>query len=87
QPGRLNIDSSEATREAALAGIGLIHLPTYITGNDLRDGTLVEVLKPYRAPPDPIRVVYTSKRHLSPRVRRFIDLLIERWESGVPWEK
>jgi DNA-binding transcriptional LysR family regulator len=87
QPGRLNIDSSEATREAALAGIGLIHLPTYITGNDLRDGTLVEVLKPYRAPPDPIRVVYTSKRHLSPRVRRFIDLLIERWETGVPWER
>jgi DNA-binding transcriptional LysR family regulator len=86
QPGRLNIDSSEAMREAALAGIGLIHLPTYITGNDLRDGTLVEVLKPYRAPPDPIRVVYPNKRHLSPRIRTFIDLLVECWESGVPWE-
>jgi DNA-binding transcriptional LysR family regulator len=86
QPGRLNIDSSEAMREAALTGIGLIHLPTYITGNDLRDGTLVEVLKPYRASPDPIRIVYPSKHQLSPRVRAFIDLLIERWESGVPWE-
>ncbi|MDP9686927.1 UNVERIFIED_ORG: DNA-binding transcriptional LysR family regulator [Pseudomonas mohnii] len=86
QPGRLNIDSSEAMREAALTGIGLIHLPTYITGNDLRDGTLVEVLKPYRASPDPIRVVYASKRQLSPRVRAFIDLLVERWESGLPWE-
>lgn len=87
QPGRLNIDSSEAMREAALTGIGLIHLPTYITGNDLRDGSLVEVLRPYRAPPDPIRVVYPNKRHLSPRVRTFIDLLVESWESGVPWEK
>jgi DNA-binding transcriptional LysR family regulator len=86
QPGRLNIDSSEAMREAALAGIGLIHLPTYITGDDLRDGTLVEVLEPFRAPPDPIRVVYPSKRHLSPRVRAFIDLLVERWAPGVPWE-
>lgn len=86
QPGRLNIDSSEAMREAALAGIGLIHLPTYITGNDLREGALVEVLKPFRAPPDPIRIVYPSKRHLSPRVRTFIDLLIERWAPGVPWE-
>ncbi|VVP86499.1 HTH-type transcriptional regulator DmlR [Pseudomonas fluorescens] len=86
QAGRLNIDSSEAMREAALAGIGLIQLPTYITGNDLRDGTLVEVLKPYRPPPDPIRVVYPSKRHLSPRVRTFIDLLVEQWASGVPWE-
>jgi DNA-binding transcriptional LysR family regulator len=87
QPGRLNIDSSEAMREAALTGIGLIHLPTYITGNDMRDGALVEVLRPYRAPPDPIRVVYPNKRHLSPRVRAFIDLLVERWEAGVPWEK
>lgn len=83
---RLNMDSSEAMREAALAGFGLVHLPTYITGNDLRAGTLVEVLKPFRAPPDPIRVVYPSKRHLSPRIRAFIDLLVERWQDGVPWE-
>lgn len=73
-------------REAALTGIGLVHLPTYITGNDLRDGTLVEVLEFYRAAPDPIRVVYPSKRQLSLRVRAFIDLLIERWEAGVPWD-
>lgn len=86
EPGRLNIDSSEALREAALAGFGLIHLPTYITGQDLRAGRLVEVLADYRAAPDPIRVVYPSKRHLSPRIRGFIDLLVERWRHGVPWE-
>ncbi|MCP8896956.1 LysR family transcriptional regulator [Shinella daejeonensis] len=85
-PGRLNIDSSEALREAALAGFGLIHLPTYITGNDLRAGALVEVLKPFRASPDPIQLLYPSKRHLSPRIRAFIDLLVERWQDGVPWE-
>lgn len=86
RPGRLNIDSSEALREAALAGFGLIHLPTYITGQDLRAGRLVEVLADYRAAPDPIRVVYPSKRHLSPRIRGFIDLLVESWRDGVPWE-
>lgn len=85
-PGRLNIDSSEAMRESALAGFGLVHLPSYIVGGDLRAGTLVEVLQAYRAAPDPIRVVYPSKRHLSPRVRAFIDLLTQRWEAGVPWE-
>ncbi|MFJ3485500.1 LysR substrate-binding domain-containing protein [Pseudomonas sp. NPDC090202] len=85
QPGRLNIDSSEAAREAALSGFGLIRLPTYITGNDLRAGTLVEVLEDFRAPADPIRIVYPSKRHLSPRVRIFIDLLVQRWQDGVPW--
>ncbi|CAI3803077.1 hypothetical protein DBADOPDK_03204 [Pseudomonas sp. MM223] len=72
--------------DSAQAGFGLIHLPTYITGDALREGTLVEVLQAYRPPADPIRVVYPSKRHLSPRVRGFIDLLVARWEPGVPWE-
>ncbi|MNH23209.1 HTH-type transcriptional regulator DmlR [compost metagenome] len=85
-PGRLNIDSSEAMLDGARAGFGLIHLPTYITGDDLRAGTLVEVLQAYRPPADPIRIVYPSKRHLSPRVRGFIDLLVASWEPGVPWE-
>lgn len=84
--GRLAIDSSEAIREAALAGFGLVNLPTYITGNDLIAGALVEVLHQFRAPPDPIRLIYPSKRHLSPRVRAFIDLLVGSWEDGVPWE-
>jgi len=46
----------------------------------------VEVLQAYRPPADPIRIVYPSKRHLSPRVRGFIDLLVASWEPGVPWE-
>lgn len=85
-PGRLHMDSSESLRDAALCGFGLIHLPTYITGADLQSGRLVEVLEPYRFAPDPIRLLYPSKRHLSPRTRAFIDLLVERWQSGVPWE-
>ena len=84
--GRMRIDSSEALREAALAGFGLIQSPTYIVGRDLSEGTLVEVLGAFRPPTDPIRVTYPSKRHLSPRVRAFIDLLTEQWKNGVPWE-
>lgn len=86
-PGRMNIDSSEALRAAALSGFGLIHLPTYITSDDLRRGDLVEVLEGYRPPPDPIRLIYPSKRHLSPRTRSFIDLLVDQWRDGVPWER
>ncbi len=85
-PGRLNIDSSEAMREAALGGFGIVHLPSYILGNDLQSGALVELLEDFRPEPDPIRILYPSKRHLSPRIRAFIDLLVERWEGGVPWE-
>ncbi|SAL05319.1 LysR family transcriptional regulator [Caballeronia calidae] len=84
--GRLNIDSSEAMRQSALAGFGLVNLPTYILGADVQQGSLVEVLKPYRQKPDPIRITYPTKRHLSPRTRRFIDLLVEEWQHGAPWE-
>jgi DNA-binding transcriptional LysR family regulator len=85
-PGRMNIDNSEAMRESTLAGFGLAHLANYIVGDDLRAGTLVEVLRAYRPPPDPIRLTYPSKRHLTPRTRAFIDLLVQRWETGAPWE-
>jgi DNA-binding transcriptional LysR family regulator len=83
-PARLDIDSYEVMRELALAGFGLTFLPNYILADELRVGTLVEVLRDHRPPPDPIRLVYPSRRHLAPRTRAFIDLLAQRWESGVP---
>ena len=86
-PARLYIDSSEALRAAALGGFGLVNLPTYIVGPDLRAGALVEVLASYRCPAEQIRLFYPSKRHLSPRVRAFIDLVAERWGASVPWEE
>lgn len=85
-PGRMSFDNSEAVRESALAGFGLAYLADYIVADELRDGRLVEVLRGYRPPPDPIRLVYPSKRHLTPRTRVFIDFLVDRWAAGVPWQ-
>lgn len=85
--GRLSIDSSEAMRAAALAGFGIVQLPTYITGDALRSGDLVPILEPFVPATDPIRIIYPSKRHLSPRIRAFIDLLVESWKDGQPWEQ
>jgi DNA-binding transcriptional LysR family regulator len=82
----LNINNYEAMRESTLAGFGLAYLANYIVGNDLRSGSLVEVLRDYRPPPDPIRLVYPSKQHLAHRTRAFIDLWVQRWEAGAPWE-
>jgi len=85
-PARLYIDSSEALRAAALAGFGLVQLPTYIVGPDIHAGALDEVLSDRRPRPEPIRLLYPSRRHLSPRVRAFIDLVTQRWSEGVPWD-
>ncbi|MBZ9557323.1 LysR family transcriptional regulator [Halomonas coralii] len=80
-PGKLNADSSEAIRESALAGFGLVHLPSYMLEKDLQQGKLVSVLEAYREAAEPIRVIYPSKRHLSPRVRAFIDCMTETWQA------
>ncbi|WP_343698991.1 LysR family transcriptional regulator [Caulobacter sp.] len=74
-PGRMALDSAEAIRASGVAGSGLIWLPTYIVQDDIDQGLLVPVLEDFRSPADPIRVIYPSKRHLSPRVRGFIDML------------
>lgn len=80
-PGRVNMDSSEAMRAAAVSGFGLVQLPRYLVDDAIRDGALVGVLEAFSAPPEPIRVIYPSKRHLSPRIRTFIDLLTKRMEQ------
>jgi DNA-binding transcriptional LysR family regulator len=82
---RMEADDYEAMREMAVAGFGLIHLPDYIVAEELRAGTLVEVLRTSRPAPDPIRLVYPSRRHLAPRTRGFIDVLAQHWAGGTPW--
>ncbi|MEG8042558.1 LysR family transcriptional regulator [Sphingomonas sp. LR59] len=73
---RLSLDSGEALRDAAIAGAGLAFLPSYVVNQDLADGRLNRLLIDYAAPPVPISLIYPSRRHLSPKVRRFIDLLV-----------
>ncbi|WP_336354690.1 LysR family transcriptional regulator [Pseudomonas granadensis] len=83
--GRLQMDSAEALHQATVAGLGIATLPSYVVNDDLRSGALVQLLGAYAEAAEPIRVIYPSKRHLSPKVRLFIDKLVEAW-SPPPWE-
>jgi len=79
-PGRsrLRLDTGEAIRGAALAGLGIAYLPRFLVANDLSAGTLRSILPD--ATPDSVDIValYPSKRLLEPRVRHFIDMLVAR---------
>lgn len=72
--------------KSAVAGFGIIHLPFNMVHQELHDGLLIPILKSYAEKPEPISVLYPSKRHLSPRVRCFIDLLVESWQADLPWK-
>jgi DNA-binding transcriptional LysR family regulator len=85
--GRFAATNAEALRDATLAGYGIARLATFLISDDLRAGRLVPVLERVDADGPPIRAVYPSSRHLSPKVRTFIDELLNEWRPEPPWDK
>ena len=75
--GNLEANDAGALREALLAGLGIALLPLWLVGEDIRDGRLEVVLPDYPAPDSAIYAVYAPGRFLSPKVRRFVDFLVE----------
>ena len=73
------MNNAEVLRDAAIRGRGVALLPTFITGDALEKGTLRAVLQDYHAPPLALYAIYPPTRHLSVKVRLFIDFLVERF--------
>ena len=74
-PGRVTVNSAEASIACCLAGLGLIQIPAYDVRSHLDSGELVEVLPDHRAEPMPMTLLYPHRRHQSRRVRVFADWL------------
>jgi DNA-binding transcriptional LysR family regulator len=84
--GNMRTNSGAVLKVAALAGHGLVCLPTYLVGDALQSGRLVTVLDDYTAPPLALRALYPHNRHLSAKVRAFVDFLAARFEQEPPWD-
>lgn len=74
---RLRLDSGEAIRDAAVAGLGIAFLPDFLVAEDLAVGRLKRLLPLLEAGNVKIVTIYPTRRFLEPRVRRFIDLMVE----------
>ena len=85
--GRFSATNAEALRDATLAGFGIARLATFLISDDLRAGRLVSVLDGLTADGPAVRAVYPSSRHLSPKVRSFIDELLGAWRPVPPWDR
>jgi DNA-binding transcriptional LysR family regulator len=84
--GRLHINNGDALRVAALAGLGLAYLPSFIVGADLQAGTLIGVLGEHIPQDGAVHAVYPHARHLSPKVRAFVDFLAARFGPLPYWD-
>ncbi len=81
--GGLRANNGDVLREAALAGMGIVLQPDFVVGADLAASRLRQVLPDWQVPPVGIHAVYASRSHLAPKVRSFIDFLVEAFAAGA----
>jgi DNA-binding transcriptional LysR family regulator len=77
-------NSGGTCRSGALQHMGLILQPDFLVGEDLRSGTLVEVLPQYRSHDIGVYAVYPTRKHVSPKVRMLVEFLLEAFRTK-PW--
>jgi len=75
----LCVNNAEVLRDVAIRERGVALIPTCIAGDALEKGTLRAVVQHYRAPPSALYAINPPTRHLSVKVRLYIDFLVERY--------
>ncbi|MFL6966488.1 LysR substrate-binding domain-containing protein [Pseudomonas alvandae] len=82
----LAIDDGNAYLAAGLAGLGVLWLPTYMSRIHQAQGTLVPLFEDWRLESMPMYVAYPPNRHISAKLRVFIDWVIELMAQHAPVE-
>jgi len=83
----LRASSGDFLANAAAHGMGVVIQPTFLASEAIRRGNLVPLLTEYEWPVSPAYAVYPPTRHLSYRVRAFIDFLVERFSGTPQWDR
>jgi len=79
--------SGDFLSNAAAHGLGVVIQPTFIAADAIRLGNLVPILTEYTFPISPAYAVYPPTRHLSYRVRAFIDFLVDKFSGTPQWDR
>lgn len=83
--GSVHGNNGELSAAIAAEGVGIAFEPDFIVNRFVRAGRLVPILKGFQVPPTPIYAVYPSRRHLSAKVRAFVDFLAEHFAKRRDW--
>jgi DNA-binding transcriptional LysR family regulator len=82
----ITANNGDVLKKMALAGHGIVILPTFIAWDALAKGELVTILDHYSLPTMHAYAAYPPTRYLPHKVRRFIDFLIERFGDTPYWD-
>ncbi|WP_346831518.1 LysR family transcriptional regulator [Pseudomonas abietaniphila] len=77
----VSVNDSNALLAAALAGMGVLQTLMFMAEPHFKSGALVQLLEDWTLEPNPTYIVYSPNRHLSARVRVFVDWLVELFET------
>lgn len=83
----LRTNMADSLRVAAINGSGLIQLPSYMIGLDIQAGKLLPVLQEFEPEPTPINLIYAHRKHMSLKVRSFVDYMKNYFETPPYWDK
>lgn len=84
---RMTVNSGDFLCNAAACNMGVVMQPTFIAHEAIRRGDLAPILADVRWPVTPAYAVYPPTRHLSYRVREFIDYLAEVFSGTPSWDR
>ena len=84
---RLAFGNGDAVRAAAVAGVGVAVLPTFIVHEAVRRGELAVILAEHMRPPIAVHALHASTRNQSARARAFIDFLVETYAGEPFWDR
>ncbi|WNC68670.1 LysR substrate-binding domain-containing protein [Thalassotalea nanhaiensis] len=73
--GGIRYNSGLGLVDAALKGLGVVHLPDYYVTQHIKSGNLITILDKYREPEESIWAIYPQNRHLSAKIRLLVDYL------------
>jgi len=82
----LKASTGEFLKDAAVEGQGIILIPSFIAYKEIEGGALVQILKKYEISKLDAYAIYPQTRHLSQRVRAFVDFLVNRFEGTPYWD-
>lgn len=83
----LKASNGEFLRDAAVDGLGIVLMPSFIAYREIEQGKLVPLFTDYRCPQIEAFAIYPQTRHLSRRVRAFVDFLVKRFEGTPYWDR
>lgn len=85
--GNFRVDNAPALKSAAVSGLGVVYLASYLLEDEIKEGKLVPLLPEWQLTHNlPLQAVYPRRKHLATKVSAFIDFIKQRIGTPPYWD-